>query len=385
MASMFHTLKPQDTELGLLKSNLDIGYEPRCAEAQLSTGSNLFSCRQGSEPEWPSKSLDAVYPLPRSSPFPSSSPSSDNSILDLDTSPCAAIRPGQSDDLSEDESLRSICWPRFRQPSGSFSIREGLTCVDEAQLTMSSPTHLNEEVPENERFRTTYCNDGRASLSAENYDSPSSDSAHDSISVLASKEVTEDDAPNDVWIDFLSDPCPWETIGRILKLNAPEPSAAHSVKVNFTKDREGVGYVSYEGSRTCPARSFDATFEMQISDKLTVDIHVASSANSPILDPEVSTTDDRMAIDTPDLPCGDNPLFDAGLPSVTPAEVNSYINVHAPQVISSIPVVHSTQDEHTRSSTPFTIVIGATTTKPEINTTVDGPCLFGDSDLEEDE
>ncbi|KAF8450725.1 hypothetical protein L210DRAFT_3756245, partial [Boletus edulis BED1] len=250
-----HSQTPRH-ELGLLKSNLDIGYEPRCAEAQLSTGSNLFSCRQGSEPEWPSKSLDAVYPLPRSSPFPSSSPSSDNSILDLDTSPCAAIRPGQPDDLSEDESLRSICWPRFRQPSGSFSIREGLTCVDEAQLTISSPTHLNEEVPENKQFRTTYCNYGRASLPAENYDSPSSESAHDSISVLASKEVTEDDAPNDVSIDFLSDPCPWETIGRILKLDAPEPSAAHSVKVNFTKDREGVGYVSYEGSRTCPARSF---------------------------------------------------------------------------------------------------------------------------------
>ena len=367
----------------------DSGY----VEAQLFTGTNPFFCTKGNEPERPNTFPDAVYPLPRSSPFPSSSQSSDSSILDLDTSPPAAIRPGRLDDHSEAidcvdaSSLRYIHQPIFRQPSRSFPIREGSTGVDETQFTISSYSNSNEEEIKAEQSRTTYCNDSRAFLSTGNNLRQifPSESGRDYMRVLTSQEDIEDDVPSDISIDFLSDPHPWETIGRILKLERPEPSTVQSVKINFTKDREGVGYVSPERSCTCNARSSDTTsFGTRINDKPTDDIRVVSSADPTIFeiaDPEVLYAVDQMATDIPDSPCADNstrPLFDAEPPSTTRG-------MQALQEAPSIPVTHYTPNGHARSSSPLAIIIGTTAAELDVDMTFDGPCLFGDSDLEEDE
>jgi hypothetical protein len=371
----------------------DSGY----VEAQSFTGTNPFFCTEGNEFERPNTFLDAVYPLPQSSPFPSSSQSSDNSILDFDTSPRAAIRPGRSDDLSEDvdcidaSSLRSIHQPIFCQPSRSFPIREGSTGVDVAQFTISSYSNLNEEEIKAERSRTTYCNDSRTFPLTGNNFFPS-ESGRDSMRVLTSQEDIEDDVPSDISIDFLSDPHPWETIGRILKLERPEPSIVESVKINFTKDREGVGYVSPERSGTCNARSSDTTsFETRINDKSTDDIRVVSSTDPTIFeiaDPEVLDAIDKMATDIPDLPCADSstrPLFNPEPPSTTRGDIDPYIHMQALQEVPSIPVMHYTPNGQSRSSSPLAIIVGTTAAELDVDMTFDGPCLFGDSDLEEDE
>ncbi|KAF8559100.1 hypothetical protein OG21DRAFT_878220 [Imleria badia] len=333
----------------------DTGY----AEAQSFTATIPFIHTEGNELEWPNTFLDAVRLLPRSSPFPSSSQSSDNSVLDLDTSPWAAIRPGRSDDFYEEDvdcvdvsSLRSIHWPIFRQPIQGFPIREGSAGVDEAQFTTFSL--------EAERSRTTCCNDDPAFPSTRNHDlrhSSSSESGRGSIRVLTRGE---DDA-SDFSIDFLSDPDPWETITKILKLKPPEPSAVRSVEINFTKDRNGVGYVSPESSGP------------------------SSSADPPILDSEVSTIDNHMPLDIPDSPCASDstrPLLHAVPLVATRAEV---VHMHALQDTPPIPVIHCAQDEHTRSPTPLAVIVGATAAEPDFDMVFDGPCLFGDSDLEEDE
>lgn len=357
----------------------DSGY----AEAQSFTGTNPFFCTEGSEPERPDTPLDAVYPLPRSSPFPSSSQSSHNSILDLDTSPRATIHPGRSDDLFEDvdcvdaSSFRSIHQPIFRQLSRSFPIHEGSTGVDEVQFTVSPYSALCDDIP----AFPSIGNDLRHTFS--------SVSGRDSNQVSTSNEDIEDDVPSDVSIDFLSDPHPWETIGRILKLEPPEPSAVQSVKIDFTKDREGTGYVSPEGPDTCSARSSDGiSFETRISDKPADDIRVASSADPPIFeiaDPEVLDAVDRMAIDTPDSSCANPTLCDAEPASTTRGVVVPYIHVHTLQEAPSIPVIHYTPNEHARSSSSLAIIVGTTAAEPDVDMTFDGPCLFGDSDLEEDE
>lgn len=373
----------------------DSGY----TEPQLLTGFNPFFRTEGNELDRSNAFPDSVYPLPRSSPFPSSSQSSDNPILDLDTSPLAAVRFGRPDDLSEEDNdcmdttkLRSIPRPIFRQSSQSFSIREGPPGVDEARSTIPPSTNSDEEELEAERSRTTCCNNNPASPSANNDFGHSFPSGHHTIQVLTSQKVTEDDALNRISIDFLSDPHPWETIGRILKLKPPRPCAAQSVTVSFTKDREGVGYVSLERSDVCNARSSDAIFfEPRIDDQSTDGFHVVSSADPPILeivDLEVPNADDHMAVDGPEPPCANNSirlLFDAGSPSTTLGEVDPCTHVHALQGASLIPVIHCTQNEHTRSSSPFTIVVGKTTAKPDVDMMFAGPCLFGDSDLEDDE
>lgn len=201
------------------------------------------------------------------------------------------------------------------------------------------------------------------------------------------QEVTEN-APSDIPIDFLSDPHPWETIGRILKLKPPRACAVQSVTINFTKDREGVGYVSPEKSGTCDARPSDASFETRIDDTPADDTHGTSDVEPPILDSEVSIVDSRITIDTPDSPCTSNstwPLLDEGPPFTAPAEVPAHVHVHPPQEAPSILGTHCTQNEHTRPSPPLANIVGATAPEPDVDVTFDGPCLFGDSDLEEDE
>lgn len=389
-------LSPPDSPSGICDASRnafdDIGY----AEAQLFTRTNPFFCTEGNELEWPNTFLDAVHLLPRSSPPPSSLQSSDNSILDLDTSPWAAIRPGRSDDLSEDDvgcveaaSLRPIPRPIFRQPLQSSPIHEDLTGMDEAQFSASSFT----KEPEAKRSRTIWCDDGRAFPPTGNHvfqPASTSESKRSSIRVLTRGQVTEDDAPCDIIsIDFLSDPNPWVTIGNILKLKPPEPSAARSVEINFTKDRKGVGYVSPERSGICDTRSFNATsIETRIHDKLPDDIHAACNADPPILNLEASTVDNCVAPDTPDSPRADNsrrPLFHAGPPVTNRSEVNPYIHVHALQDALLIPVIHCTQNEQTRSPAPLAVIVETTAAEPDFDMTFDGPCLFGESDMEEDE
>lgn len=375
----------------------DTSDESANAKAQLFTGANPYLYTEGDEFGKLNTFPDAVDPLPRSSPFPSSSQTSDNLILDLDTSPLAAIRFGQFNHLSEEDddcvdasSLRSI-----RQQSRIFSIREGSVPVDDVQSTISSSTSSDEEELELEQSRTTRCDDNGTFPSTENNDfrySFPSEYGRDSIRVLTSQEVTEDNVPSDISIDFLSDPHPWETIGRILKLQPPEPSAAQSVKISFTKDREGVGYTSPETSGTCNARSSDTTsFETRIDDEPPDDIHDASSANPPILEIaelEVPDSDGRMAVDTPNSPRANNstrPLFDAGPLSTTHGELDPCSHVRMLQEVPPIPVIHCTQNEYTQSSSPIAIIVGTAVAEPDVNITFDGPCLFGDSDLEEDE
>lgn len=377
-------LSPPDSPSGICDVTFrdafdDSGY----AEVQSFTETKPFFCTESNEPKRPNAFLDdVVYPLPQSSPFSSSSRSSNNSILDLDTSPRATIRPGRSDDLSEDvdyvdASLRSIHRPIFRQSPRRPSIREDSNDVDEARFTISSFTSSDEEDLEAERPRTVCCNDRYAFPSTGNNDSRhsfSSESGRGSIRDLAGLEVTEDGLPSDISIDFLSDPHPWETIGRILKLKPPEPSTLQCMKINFTKDREGVGYTSPEMSGTCNARSSDATpFETMINNQPTHDIRVASSADLPmfqIAGSEVLDADDHMATNTPDSLGADNstrPLLDAKSPFKIRSEVDP-----------------CTPNEHAQSSNPLAIIVGATAAKPDVDVTFDGPCLFGDSDLDED-
>lgn len=378
-------LSPPDSPLGICGVTFqdafdDSGY----AEVRSFTGTNPCFRTERNGPEWPNAFLgDVVYPLPRSSPFSSSSRSSNNSILDLDTSPRAPIHPGRSDDLSEDvdyvdaSSSRSIHRPIFRQSPQSPSIREGSNDVDAARFTISSFTDLNEEDLAAKRPRTVCCNDSCTFPSTGNNDFQdlfSSESGRGSIRDLASLKIAEDDLPSDISIDLLSDPHPWETIGRILKLEPPDPPTLQPVEINFTKDREGVGYISPEMSGTCSARSSDAaSFETMINDKPTHDIRVASSGDLRIFEiagPEVPDADDPMAANTPDSLCVNNStrlLLDAEPPFKTRNEVDP-----------------CTPNEHARSSNPLAIIVGTTAAEPDVDVTFDGPCLFGDSDLEED-
>lgn len=399
---------PRRESIGLPESSLNGGYDPTeggtpspsgspsgiydatpqdalddtgSAETQLLTGVDPFSRARGDEPEWSNPFLDSIRLLPRSSPISPSSQSSDNSILNLDTSPWAAIRPGQSSDSYEEDidCIGSI----LCQPSRSFPICEGSTGVDEVEVTVLPFTNL--AVEQIEAARMTCCNGGRASPPIRNNGfrhSSVSDSGCDSIQVLVDQQVTKDDRPSSISIDFLSDPHPWETIDRILKLKPPEHPAVQCAKINFTKDREGVGYVSPENSR-----SSDAAFETRINDKPTDNICVASSANPSVLDPEVFAVDNRMTIETPSSAFASDStqlLLDTRPHFTTPPEVDPRIHLHPLQETPSIPV-HCVRSEHTRSSTPLATTVETALAEPDIDVTFNGPCLFGDSDLEEDE
>ncbi|KAG8218464.1 hypothetical protein J3R82DRAFT_4094 [Butyriboletus roseoflavus] len=364
--------------------------------ARLFTGASPLLCTEGNAPEKPNTFADTIGPLPWSSPFLSGLQSSNQSILGLGASPCAANRFRQSDHLSEEEDdcddvslLRSI-----RQPSRNFFMRDDSVRVDETRSTISSFTDSDEEL-ELGLSRTTYYDDNRTLSLTGNSDfrcSFPSEYGRDSIRVLTSQESTEDNIPSGILVDFLSDPRPWETIGRILKLKPPEPPAVRSVEISFTKDREGVGYVSPERSGTCNARSSDATSsETRIDNKPSDDINVASSGNLPMLEIvelEVPNADGRMTVESPDSTWANDsarPLFDTGPPSTTRGEADPYIHMDTQQEFPPIPVIHCTQNKHTQYSSYLSITVGTTVAEPDVDLTFDGPCLFGESDLEEDE
>lgn len=365
------------------------------AGAQLLTGVNPLFHTQGNEPDGSNIFSDSVDPLPRSSPFPPSSQSSDNSILNLDTSPLAAIRFRRPDDHSEEGNcldttkLYPIPRPTSRQSSQCFFVRGGSAGVDEARPTISSTNSDIGEL-ETEGSLTTCCSNNLAFLSTRNNDIRNS---FPPGRVLTSQEVTEDDRPSRNLIDFLSDPHPWETIGRILELKPPGPSAAQSMTVRFTKDREGVGYISFERSDASNTSSSHATSaETETNDDSTDDVHVVSGVDAPILEianAEVPNADDRMAMDPHELPCANNsilPLFNVSSPPTTLGEVGPCAHAHALREAPLLPAIHCTQNEDTRFSPPLTTIVGTTidTSEPDVDMVYAGPCLFGDSDLEED-
>ncbi|KAG9317286.1 hypothetical protein JVU11DRAFT_1482 [Chiua virens] len=341
-----------------------------------------------------SKISDAFDPLPwsRSSPLPSSSQWSDNLILNLDTSPCGATRLGRPDAHSSREDCAymdasessSNFLPAFCRSSWSFSSEEGSAAVCETQRTTSLLIDSPGEETEAERVR----------------DFPSiedGDYRHtfpggygcDGLRFSTSPEVAECNVSSCISVDFLSDPHPWETIGKILKLASTEPSIVRSVKFDFTRDREGVGYVS-EGSRAYDGlHSHVSSFETGIDAKPTNDIHAMSSADRSILeiaDLEVPHTDDRMAIDTtlsPHISNSTVPLLNGAFPSTAPREVDE-TRVHARQDSEALPTLAIHVDSHTQSLSPITITVETTSVVPVPDLTFAGPCLFGDSDLEED-
>ena len=348
-----------------------------CVKTPSLTGVSSSFRTEGNGPERSNTFPGPTYILPPPSPFPSSPQSGSDLIADPDTSPLGAIR-----------------FERLaRQSSQSFSIRDGSAGVDEAQSVISSFTNSDQEGSEAERSYTARFNNNLAFPPTAYNDfgpSPPSEYGRDTIRVVTSQQVAEDDVLNGISIDFLSDPHPWETIGRILKLEPSGPSAAQSI-VGFTMDREGVGYVLPESSNARNARSSDViSLETRMDGGSTSDIHVISSTGPPILeivDLDMPNADNGMAIYARQLACttdSSRSLIDTGSPPTTQGEDDPFTPVHAAQVALYIPVVHCNRNEHAPSSSPFTIIV-ETTTNPDVDVMFAGPCLFGDSDLEEDE
>ena len=362
--------------------------DPRHTETQMLTGVHTSFRTEGNRSD---ALLDSVYPLPRSSPFASSSQSSNESLLDLDASPLAGIscarRPNDQsiDDCMDTRNFDLI--PRLCPSSQSFFVCDGPASVDEAQSTILSFTNSDGEELEAERSRATCYDNNFTSLStaSNEFRGPfPSECRHDTFQIATGFEVTEDDVSNGISIDFLSDPHPWETIGRILQLEPPGSSATRSTH-NFTNNREGVGYVSRERSDAFDARLPDVTFfETRIDDESEDNACAVPTTDPPVLpnaDLEVGNTDDCMAVNTAESPCVDSstmPLLVRESPAA--AASNAFVDVNTLHGAPSIPVVHCTKREDTRSAFPPTAAAEAIAPEPIFA----GPCLFGDSDLEED-
>ncbi|KAF9230524.1 hypothetical protein BU15DRAFT_69127 [Melanogaster broomeanus] len=214
--------------------------------------------------------------------------------------------------------------------------------------------------------------------------------------------IIEDIVPNDLPLDFLSDPDPWATIGQILNLEPAEQHVEQSAEIEFTKEREGVGYGSIRRSNVSNHGSFDAMSSPR-PERPKPDVKpinnfwTVSRAHSPV--PEIGDRlDDCTLPHTPSIPRDDTvarPPVQLGLsPDATKCfqhrlpenEKASHADAcKRASPVGSIVATAVAEYTHAKRGRDSSSTAGATAAEVDDDVMYNGPCLFGDSDFEEDE
>jgi hypothetical protein len=220
----------------------------------------------------------------------------------------------------------------------------------------------------------------------------------DHVQVSTSTGVSEVVATQGLPLDLLSDPDPWTTIGKILNLE-PQRHAEGSVEIEFTKGREGVGYILTGKSNIFDCGSLDVmdTSSPTLDVKPIGDFRVASRACTPgvpVIEVQaIPNADEGTTTDIPIIPQANTvvrpPLAQSPSPSPDaesfhnhPPETNRSVHVDAPENASSIePTLDIAATEYAHAK-PARSIAWATVDADNVH---QGPCLFGDSDFEEDE
>ncbi|KIJ67044.1 hypothetical protein HYDPIDRAFT_109033 [Hydnomerulius pinastri MD-312] len=355
-------------------------------------------------------------PLPQSSPFPSDSQVTDHMILDFDTSPPGA--PSLRSRQWSDDQTRHFRSESFQEANPTDSVSNEIATggeipVRSVELSQFYPSgfrsHTWESPARNFDNDSIFspCPDGGAKnypFPPINFAEPTSECAFSDRNELRSSsidgpqshlvQVTRNaGAPEDILrstlpLDFLSDPDPWATIGKILKLEPlktqPHGDVDHRVELGFTKEREGVGHISSEGSSLF-RRGSDSPRGVRPSDKPNLPppedfwtVSEAPGSANVIKDCNVMQSSIKSTVvpvpSTPENALLRPPLLHSLSPEITP------------------PLPPAKDDRHTDitkgppSRPPFLSTSDNLTVEGEAaGITYDGPCLFGDSDFEEDE
>ena len=210
---------------------------------------------------------------------------------------------------------------------------------------------------------------------------------------------TEDGAkitvPSDLPLNFLTDPDPWATIGRTLKLEPlPGPSPRDEPLVDYTKGREGVGYTQDErclsdlpsASPVSLQKSSNVvSVEHSVQDGI-LPSRVTLITSSPCPDLHGVVYDDvkvsRCILNCPvrnsDLfsPSRSRPSSHAGLNCVADGGGEYGWGTGAVGVFRPDPVHGQLESAHRVPETCLREV--------DVEMCFDGPCLFRDSDFEDE-
>ncbi|KAL4072609.1 hypothetical protein V8B97DRAFT_1870297, partial [Scleroderma yunnanense] len=225
-------------------------------------------------------------PLPRSSPWTSDSPIMEcDTILDFDTSPGAP--PSPITEWSDDQSMNfdrhmhtaSRIPPRRINPGTASRRNEhsilsrhafhNRTSEDSSHSSSVISLHPFSLKPVSPKLRLSDRFPPQVQLSPEPVE-----------------ERSKIAVPSDLPLDFIADPDPWTTIGRILELEPPlEPSSTSfrdEQLVSYTKGREGVGYKQDERSSSNPASmSTVSSWKNVKSESIQHSVHGSSSPLRP--------------------------------------------------------------------------------------------------------
>ncbi|KAF9231005.1 hypothetical protein BU15DRAFT_82934 [Melanogaster broomeanus] len=323
---------------------------------------------------------EPTFPL---TPCPSGSQTSDNlnTILDFDTSPLtASLRFGLSDVRTKP--LRSAA---FQEATCSDEEDHDVTTKPIFIHSAASSPFSSTDALEVGHFDTIYCaepkNDCAASSTADDTlrNMSLSKIRRDSIQVSPSTGIIEDIVPNDLPLDFLSDPDPWATIGQILNLEPAEQHVEQSAEIEFTKEREGVGY---DRSRmSSPSTIFGLYHEHTLlyprlrTGWMTACYPTLRVSHGMTLSPDhLSNLAYLLMLQN---------AFNIASPKMKKPVMADACKRASP--VGSIVATAVAEYTHAKRGRDSSSTAGATAAEVDDDVMYNGPCLFGDSDFEEDE
>ncbi|KIM68493.1 hypothetical protein SCLCIDRAFT_956478 [Scleroderma citrinum Foug A] len=335
-------------------------------------------------------------PLPQSSPWTSDSPITEgDAILEFEISPTAP--PSPIAEWSDDQSMSFPHYMRSTKQTGPGTVSRKYERPNLSHRAFHSPTWENSShsssmislnpfplKPASPNLR----NSDR--FTSHNMQPNSPDSP-----VFPTEDGTKITVPSDLPLDFLTDPDPWATIGRTLKLEPlPGPSPRDEPLVDYTKGREGVGHTQDERCLSDLPSASPVSSQMGI-DVVSVEhsvqdgifpsgVTLITSSPCPDLhgvvydDVEVSRCILNCPVRNSDLfsPSRSRPSSHAGLNCVADGGGEYGWGTGAVGVFRPDPVQGQLESAHRVPETCLGEV--------DVEMCFDGPCLFRDSDFEDE-
>lgn len=371
-----HLQRPENnnTDEGMASRNFrDSGYtERRNSKAPFSTQSPL--CAQSNQ----------FSPLPRSSPFTTDSSFMDvdrDMILEFESSP----RPPPSP-ITEWSNEQSMMFGHYlpatqhMHPSKDSGHGSDLGHFQPlSRISTSSDKFSGSKIHSSPELSPSFLSHQPTFRGLEFSDSP------DRVRCIHETQPVKDNSDivpmTHLPLDFLSDPDPWATIGRILQVErlkvTSDVTSSSECPIDFTKGREGVGY-SVKTGRDVTSSMFTGA----VSDSSPKETAVGSNQYFGDNDCSLSRTASRFG-------SAHKPLEDALAHDLNTfdddVKLSSRLRRWPPYLEKNGPTEgdgarmmggHLLTELECRTSDAF----------PEKNAAMvyDGPCLFGDSDSEDD-
>jgi len=330
-------------------------------------------------------------PLPQSSPWTSDSPITEgDTILEFETSPRAPPSP-----IAEWSDDQLMTFPYYMQSTGQT--RPG-TVSRKYERSNLSHRAFRSPTSENTSHSSSMISLNPFPLKPASPNLRLSDrfTSHNmqlSSPVLPAGDSTKIAVPSDLPLDFLTDPDPWTTIGRTLQLEPLDPyctARPDEPLVDYTKGREGVGYTQDE---RCPSdlvstspvpsqKSIDmASVQHSVQDG-SLPSRVTLITSSPCPDPHRVVYDQWSDVDVsrrisncPDRifsPSQSRPSSQAGLGCVA----GGCRGVGNVGIFDPDPSQGQLESVHCVPESCLREVV--------VEMCLDGPCLFRDSDFEDE-